>query len=117
MIHSGTFFAHPLEVGVLAEAFPKVPVLMDHMGYRYHVEEAIAAARRTPNLYLVTTAVMEPHWIRVAVKELGAQRVIFGSNAPHVYPATQLLVIRQAELAPQDESKVLGENIAGLFKL
>ena len=29
-IHSGTFFCHPLEIGVLAEAFPQVPVVMDH---------------------------------------------------------------------------------------
>jgi len=114
-IHSGTFFAHPLEIGILAEAFPRVPLIMDHMGYRYYVAEAIAAARRAPNLYLATTAVMEPHWIRQAVRELGADRVVFGSNAPHVWPATQLLVVRQAELSGTEERKVLGENAARLF--
>ncbi len=116
-IHSGTFFAHPLEIGVLAEAFPRVPVIMDHMGYRYHVAEAIAAAKRAPNLYLATTAVMEPHWIRQAVKELGAERVMFGSNAPYVFPSTQLLVLHQAELSEADEKKVLGENAARVFHL
>jgi len=116
-IHSGTFFCHPLEISVLADAFPNVPVIMDHMGYRNYVAEAIAAARRSPNIYLATTAVMEPHWIRQAVRELGAEQVLFGSNAPVVWPSTQLLVIRQAELTEAEERKVLGENAARLYHL
>lgn len=116
-IHSGTFFAYPLQIGVLADAFPDVPVIMDHMGYRYYVAEAIAAAERSPNIYLATTAVMEPHWIRQAVQQLGADRVVFGSNAPHVYPSTQLLVVHQAELSEADERMVLSENAARLYKL
>jgi predicted TIM-barrel fold metal-dependent hydrolase len=117
LIHSGTFFAHPLEIGVLAESFPAVPILMDHMGYRYYVQEAIAAARRAPNIHLVTSIVMEPHWIRQAVNELGADRVLYASNAPLCYPVTQILVIKQAELSERNERKVLGENAARLFGL
>ncbi|MGQ9494508.1 MAG: amidohydrolase family protein [Anaerolineae bacterium] len=116
-IHSGTFFCYPLEIMVLADAFPNVPVIMDHMGYRYYVAEAIAAARRATNVYLATTAVMEPHWIRQAVRELGAERVLFGSNAPHVWPTTQLLVIHQAELTEAEEKQILGENAARLYHL
>jgi predicted TIM-barrel fold metal-dependent hydrolase len=116
-IHSAGSPAHPLEIGVLAEAFPGVPVIMDHMGYRNHVGAAIAAAKRAPNLYLMTTAVMEPHCIQDAVRQLGADRVVFGSNGPAVRPATQILVIKQAELPPADERKVLGENAARLLGL
>jgi len=116
-VHSAESPAHPLEIGALAEAFPEVPVIMDHMGYRNHTGAAIAAAKRAANLYLMTTAVMEPHVIRDAVRELGADRVVFGSNGPSVPPAVQLLVIRQAELAPADERKVLGENAARLLRL
>ena len=116
-IHSAGSPAHPLEIGVLAEAFPDVPVIMDHMGYRNYVGAAIAAAKRAPNLYLMTTAVMEPHCIQDAVREIGAHRVVFGSNGPAVRPSTQILVIKQAELAPADERKVLGENAARLLRL
>jgi predicted TIM-barrel fold metal-dependent hydrolase len=114
-IHSAGSPAHPLEIGVLAEAFPDVPVIMDHMGYRDHVGAAIAAARRAPNLYLMTTAVMEPHVVQQAVREIGADRVLFGSNGPAVRPAAQILVIKQADLAPDDERKILGENAVRLF--
>ena len=60
---------------------------------------------------------MEPHWIRQAVKEIGAHRVLFGSNAPYVFPTTQIQVIRQAELGEADEKKVLSENCAAVFGL
>ena len=116
-IHSGTFYTYPLQICELADAFPNVPVIMDHMGYRYYCLEAIAAARRSPNVYLMTTAVMEPHWIRQAVRELGAERVLYGSNAPLVYPRTQIMVIRQAELSEAEERQVLGENAACLYRL
>ena len=62
-------------------------------------------------------AVMEPHWIRKAVQELGAERVVFGTNAPMVWPESQILVVRQAELAESDEKKILGENAASLYGL
>ncbi len=117
LIHSGTFFAHPLEIGVLADAFPNVPVLMDHMGYRYYTAEAVAAAKRSPNIHLVTSIVMEPHIIRQAVKAIGADRVVYASNAPLAFPVTQIQVIRLAELSEADERKVLGDNAARIFRL
>jgi hypothetical protein len=117
LIHSGTFFAHPLEIGVLADAFPNVTVLMDHMGYRYYTAEAVAAAKRSPNLHLVTSIVMEPHIIRQAVKAIGADRVLYASNAPLAFPVTQIQVIRLAELSEADERKVLGDNAARIFRL
>jgi predicted TIM-barrel fold metal-dependent hydrolase len=116
-IHSGESPAHPLEIGVLAESFPDVPIIMDHMGYRSYVGEAIAAAKRASNIYLMTTAVMEPHFIRQAVQEIGADRVVYGSNGPAVRPATQLEVVRQAGLSPEEERKVLGDNAGRLLKL
>ena len=69
----------------------------------------------TPNIHLVTSIVMEPHWIRQAVMDLGGDRVLFASNAPVCFPATQILVIRQAELREADERNVLGENAARIF--
>lgn len=113
-IHSGNFFCYPLEIGVLAGRFPDVPVLMDHMGYRYWVAEAIEAAKAYPNIYLVTTAVMEPHFIWQAVKELGPERVVFGSNAPMVPPQVQVDVVKLADLGDAAERKIFYENAARL---
>jgi len=116
-IHSEGGYAHPLAIAALAEAFPDVPVIMDHMGYRYWVPDAIEAARRTPNIYLATTAVMEAHYIAKAIEVVGADRIVFGSNGPLASPKMQLEVIKFLQLSPEDEAKVLGGTLAKLYKV
>jgi predicted TIM-barrel fold metal-dependent hydrolase len=81
------------------------------------VRQAILAARHAPNLYLATTAVAEPGFIRSAVRTLGAERVVFGSNGPEMPPDLQLEVIRRAGLTPDEETKVLWGNAAKLYLL
>jgi len=116
-IHSEGGYAHPLAIATLARAFPEVPVIMDHMGYRYWVADAIEAARQAPNIYLATTAVMEPHFVAMAIKAVGIDRIVFGSNGPLVIPKMQLEVIKHLELSPEDESKILGGTLAELYKI
>jgi predicted TIM-barrel fold metal-dependent hydrolase len=116
-IHSGNYFCHPLEIAEMAARFPKVTFIMDHMGYRYYVLEAVLAAERCPNLYLATTAVFEPHFIRMAIERVGIDRVVFGSNAPLVIPRLQMEVIRALELSPEEEAQVFGQTAAHLYKL
>jgi len=91
--------------------------IMDHMGYRYYVLEAILAAERCPNIYLATTAVFEPHFIANAIDRVGIDRVIYGSNAPMVIPRLQIEVIRALKLSSEEESKILGGTAAQLYKI
>jgi len=116
-IHSEGGYAHPLAIAALARTFPDVPVIMDHMGYRYWVTDAIEAARQVPNIYLATTAVMEPHFIARAINSLGVERIVFGSNGPLAIPKMQLEVIKFLQLSPEDEAKILGRTLAKLYKL
>jgi predicted TIM-barrel fold metal-dependent hydrolase len=116
-IHSEGGYAHPLAIAALARAFPDVPVIMDHMGYRYWVTDAIEAALQVPNIYLATTAVMEPHFIARAINSLGADRIVFGSNGPLAIPKMQIEVIKYLQLSPEDEARVLGKTLAKLYKL
>lgn len=116
-IHSEAGYAHPLAIAALAETYPEVPVIMDHMGYRYYVPDAIEAARRTPNIYLATTAVMEPHYIAKAIEVVGVERIVFGSNGPLAIPKMQVEVIRFLRLSPEEEALVLGGTLAKLYNL
>jgi len=100
-IHSGQDYCHPLEIAALAMEFPQVPVIMDHMGYRYYSREAVIAGKLAKNVYLATTAVMEPSVIKTAVDTLGPGRVVFGSNGPTVPPIIQIMVIKRAGLSPE----------------
>ena len=116
-IHSEGGYAHPLAIATLARAFPDVPVIMDHMGYRYWVADAIEAARQATNIYLATTAVMEPHFINMAINAVGVDRIVFGSNGPLAIPKMQIEVIKYLQLSEKDEAKILGSTLAKLYKL
>jgi uncharacterized protein len=116
-IHSEGGYAHPLAIATLAKAFPEVPIIMDHMGYRYWIADAIEAARQAPNIYLATTAVMEPHFIAMAITAVGIDRIVFGSNGPLAIPKMQLDVIKYLQLSPEDESKILGNTLSELYKI
>jgi predicted TIM-barrel fold metal-dependent hydrolase len=116
-VHSGNFFCHPLEIAQMARRFPDVAFVMDHMGYRYYVLEAIQAAEQYSNIYLATTAVFEPHFIANAIDRIGVERVVFGSNAPMVLPRLQIEVIRALKLSSADEALILGGNATRLYGL
>jgi predicted TIM-barrel fold metal-dependent hydrolase len=116
-IHSEGGYAHPLAIAVAAESFPDVPVIMDHMGYRYWAADAIEAAKRAPNIYLATTAVMEPFFIDQAINALGVDRIVFGSNGPFVIPKMQVEVIKHLGLSQQEEAKIMGETLAKLYQI
>jgi predicted TIM-barrel fold metal-dependent hydrolase len=116
-IHSEGGYAHPLAIAALARSFPDVTVIMDHMGYRYWVADAIEAAKQAPNIYLATTAVMEPHFIRLAIDAVGVERIVFGSNGPLAIPKMQVEVIKFLQLPLQDEAKILGGTLAKLYQL
>jgi predicted TIM-barrel fold metal-dependent hydrolase len=117
-IHSGSEISHPLAVGALCRRFPEVTVLMDHMGYREWTSDAVEAARDNPNLYLGTTiAAFEPSVVERAVRALGPERVVYGSNWPNCYSDLAVEAIRRAKLGAETEALVLGGNLARILGL
>ena len=59
--------------------------------------------------------------IKEAVERIGSSRIIFGIDGPHELPDTvtyarsEIEKIRKLNLNPQDESAILGGNIAFLI--
>jgi predicted TIM-barrel fold metal-dependent hydrolase len=115
-IHSGGDLSHPLKIGALCHRYPEVPVIMDHMGYREWSHDAIIAAEDNPNLYLGTTiASFEPSFVSHAIKALGPERVIFGSNLPVCYADLAVEALRREKLGRPVEELLLGGNLARLL--
>jgi predicted TIM-barrel fold metal-dependent hydrolase len=89
---------------------------MDHMGYREWTADAIEAARDNPNLYLGTTiASFEPITIAHAVRELGPERIVYGSNWPNLYSDLAVEAIRRQRLGQEAEELILGGNLARIL--
>jgi len=45
-VHSGSWNAEPLQISVLADRYPEVPIIMEHSGYRWYLGDALDAASR-----------------------------------------------------------------------
>jgi predicted TIM-barrel fold metal-dependent hydrolase len=115
-IHSGSEISHPLQIATVCRRFPDVPVIMDHMGYREWGGDAIEAARDNPNLYLGTTiASFEPSAVDHAIKALGPERVIYGSNLPVCYSDLAVESLRRLKLGREAEDLLFGGNLARLL--
>jgi uncharacterized protein len=117
-IHSGSEISHPLAIGALARRYPEVTVLMDHMGYREWTSDAIEAARDNPNLYLGTTiAAFEPSIVERAIRELGPERIVYGSNWPNCYSDLAVEALRRGGFGGEAEELIFGGNLARALKL
>jgi len=117
-IHSGRGDSQPFIVGALAGRYPEVPIIMDHMGYRSWTADAVLVAQDNPNVYLGTTvASFEPGRILEAMKVLGPERIIFGSNAPLLYVDLAVEAIRRARFGKEAEQLIFGGNLARLYHI
>ena len=106
----------------VVRAYPKVSFILAHLGcfasqnWREHVR-AIEAARQIPNLYLDTSSVVFVDYLEQAVRELPAEKLIFGSDGPLVDARVELYRIRLLKLPPEKEALVLSGNIRRLLGL
>jgi predicted TIM-barrel fold metal-dependent hydrolase len=103
----------------MAAKFPALPIIMEHMGYRYAMDLAIEVARSHKNVYLGTTipAASEPYLVRKAVQEAGADKVVFGSNAPFALADLGVEGVRRLKLAKADEELVFSGNFRRIYRL
>lgn len=120
MVHSGEApYATPWQVGLLAMDFPKVTVIMAHMGCNSlcYTDPAIKMAKRAPNLYLETTGVVYDAPIKAACEAIGADRVIYGSDTPINNPIHEIMKVKVTKISEEAKRKILGENIARILGL
>lgn len=105
-----TIYATPWQIGLVALDFPEVKIVMAHMGFLaiVHNDAAINMAKRAPNLYLDTTGVYSEGKIGQAVRELGATRVIYGSDMPFHDPALEMSKIGYTGISEEEKKMVLG---------
>ena len=116
MIHCGDDpFCTPLELEQAAIRVPEATIVFGHMGAYFHSEDALAVAERCENVMLETSACPYPERIGEAVRRVGAERVIFGSDGPGCPPAIELDKVRRAGLSPADLRKVLHDNQRALM--
>lgn len=117
MVHTGvgTPWAAPSLLETIAIAHPRLRIVLAHAGGMVFAAEAGQVASRCEKVYL------EPSWcggfiIRRWVEELGAHRILFGSD--HADNAvTELAKYRSMGMDPEQLALVLGGAAAAVFGL
>jgi hypothetical protein len=110
-------YSLPSQALRLAQDHPELSIVMGHMGGTEWMS-AISAAREGSNLYLDTCAsYADLDKVGVAVSELGAERVLFGSGTTEGSLYMQRGVILDADLTPEERSLVLYGNASRIFKI
>lgn len=114
VFHSGYAPADPAGFLRLARRFPSVPIVLKHMGYQL-AQDAIIAAREASNIFLETSANW-PVWIRHALRKLGPERILYGSDAPFMTPDIEMAKITMLPgLTDAAKEKILGGNALGIL--
>lgn len=104
----------PDDLVALARRFPEVPVICGHTGGTW--ELGIRAIRNQKNLF-ADLAGSDPTagYTEMAVRELGAARVIYGSDCGGRSFASQLAKVHGADISDADKQKVFGDNLRNLM--
>lgn len=106
----------PPEFAEMARRFPRVKLLMAHMGFFWSVEQAINYATEIPNLYLETSRapIFE---IATAVLKAGAGKVIWGTDSPFVDYEWEFKKMERCSPDKAAYDRVVGGNIAEILEI
>ena len=104
----------PLDMAALAARHPNIPLICGHTGGDW--ERGIRSVRAHRNVY-VDVAGSDPTsgFVEMAVRELGPQRVIFGSDIGGRSFASQLAKVMGANVSEDARKLILGENLKNLL--
>lgn len=102
-------FSHPSQIADLARQFPNLTIIATHGGQinisGMLLADALRTMRANPNVIMETSGIYREDFIEDTVAELGAHRVVWGSNAPYMDQGFETTRVRMAHL--NDEAKTL----------
>jgi predicted TIM-barrel fold metal-dependent hydrolase len=105
----------PAELAELAANYPNQKFICAHAGGEW--QRGIRAVRDSPNILIETSGFdATAGFIEMAVRELGPERIVFGSHLPSRSLGTELGKIVGAELSDRDKGLILGENYRQLLR-
>ncbi len=105
----------PLDLAELARRHPKVRLICGHAGGDW--ERGIRAVRSSPNV-LLEIAGSDPTsgFVEMAVRELGPDRIVYGSDVGGRSYASQLAKVLGAAVPDEAKAAALGGNLRRLLR-
>ncbi|MBL9208330.1 MAG: amidohydrolase [Opitutaceae bacterium] len=125
MTHSGCPNSLPADFVPFADRHPGARVLLAHLGNgagaqgRVDLQVRAVQAAKQANLWVDTSSARSilPGLVEWAVKELGPERLLFGSDTPLYDVAMQRTRIETAEIPDAAKRLILRDNAVAFFRL
>lgn len=110
----------PAECEYLMSRVPEVNFIMAHAGGQPYAHgdwnRAIMVAQKFPNLYLDTAcSTVDSSFVATCIREVGADRIIFGTDIPLLDPWPQLAKAMEVDVSPEAKALYMGGNILRLM--
>jgi uncharacterized protein len=100
----------PLELARLAKRHPEIPLICGHTGGNW--ELGIRAIRDCPNVSIgIGGSDPTSGFVEMAVRELGPDRIIYGSDIGGRSFSSQLAKVQGADVPEPAKRKILGQNL------
>lgn len=109
------------EMEYIIRRFPEATIVFAHFGDSHeeeHIFKRIDAVARSKNCYLDTSGYGHDRVgvLEYAVKSIGPDRILFGSDFTINDPSTVLARIHHAFLTEEQKQKILSSNVGALLK-
>ncbi|MDA1212835.1 MAG: amidohydrolase family protein [Planctomycetota bacterium] len=121
LTHSGEQNSLPEDFIPFANAYPEMQLILAHIGCGWdrdytHQIRAIQMSKKE-NVYADTSSMMSilPKIIEWGVSEVGADRILFGTDTPLYHTSMHRIRIEHANLSDADKRKIFRDNAVKLF--
>jgi hypothetical protein len=100
----------------IAKTFSKLPIVIETQVQKilYHTRPLFALMRHCGNVFLELSNFVGLGFIEYAVREFGAERLIFGSFLPVNDPLVAMGMVLDAEIPLKQKALIAGENLRRL---
>ncbi|MEM1522713.1 MAG: amidohydrolase family protein [Thermofilaceae archaeon] len=112
MLHS---YDGGAEAERVARELPGLTVVAYHMGGVRWTECLRRLAKLENTLVEISSSLANPGMVKAAVDELGADRVLFGTDVPYNDPAVSLAKVLEADLSEREREGILWRNAERLI--
>lgn len=114
-------FSHPSQLDDLAAQWPQLAVIATHGGQinisGMLLADALATMRANPNVIMETSGIYREDFIEDTIAELGAERVVWGSNTPYMDQGFETLRVRLGHLEDETKTAIGRTNIERICRL
>ncbi len=125
LVHSGDVNSAPADFVPFADRYPETRIILAHLGNggaaagSPELQVRALQKARGDNLFIDTSSARSilPRLLEWAVEEVGADRLLYGTDTPVYYSAMQWARVVCTDLSDTVKRKILRENAFELFGL